>query len=153
MGQVGKSAMVFPQFVKFTLNIWTHTVVVLKFEQVNLTLYTPKMIVAGYYGFRMVVSVPFPPSVICCLFVHLSLREIFPTDAGQLSDKLKFLAGQNKILQDRRLVSNYYLVLPEITGHLSDKLNFSAGQNENLPVLSDSPAVFAKTAICIFISG
>ena len=30
--------------------------------------------------------------------------EIFPTDAGQLSDKLKFLAGQNKILQDRRLV-------------------------------------------------
>ena len=37
--------------------------------------------------------------------------------------------------------------LPEITGHLSDKLKFSAGQNENLPVLSDSPAVFAKTKI------
>ena len=34
-----------------------------------------------------------------------SLREIFQTDAGQLSDKLKFLAGQNKILQDRRLAS------------------------------------------------
>ena len=37
-------------------------------------------------------------------FNKASLREIFPTDAGQLSDKLKFLAGQNKILQDRRLV-------------------------------------------------
>ena len=60
-----------------------------------------------------------------------SLREIFPTDAGQ----------------EACLLSNYYLVLPEITGHLSDKLNFSAGQNENLPVLSDSPAVFAKTAL------
>ena len=32
-----------------------------------------------------------------------SLREIFPTDAGQLSDRLKFLAGQNKILWDRSL--------------------------------------------------
>ena len=28
---------------------------------------------------------------------------------------------------------------------LLDKLKFSAGQNEHLPVLSDSPAVFAKT--------
>ena len=28
----------------------------------------------------------------------LSLREIFPKDEGQLSDRLKFLAGQNKIL-------------------------------------------------------
>ena len=37
--------------------------------------------------------------------------------------------------------------MPETTGHLSDKLKFSAGQNENLPVLSDSPAVFAKTGI------
>ena len=41
---------------------------------------------------------------IVLLGVSSSLREIFPTDAGQLSDKLKFLAGQNKILQDRRLV-------------------------------------------------
>ena len=39
--------------------------------------------------------------------------------------------------------------LPEITGHLSDKPKFSAGQNENLPVLSYSPAVFAKTDSCI----
>ena len=39
-----------------------------------------------------------------CPNINGSLREIFPTDAGQLSDKLKFLAGQNKILQDRRLV-------------------------------------------------
>ena len=30
--------------------------------------------------------------------------EIFTTDAGQLSGRLKLLAGQNKILQDRRLV-------------------------------------------------
>ena len=60
---------------------------------------------------------------------------------------LKFLAGQNKILQDRRLVCNQITIsfLPEIMGHLSDKLKFSAGQNENLPVLSDSPAVFVKT--------
>ena len=37
--------------------------------------------------------------------LHMSsLREIFPTDAGQLSNRLKFLAGQNKFLQDRRLV-------------------------------------------------
>ena len=34
---------------------------------------------------------------------YASLHEIFSTDAGQLSDRLKFLAGQNKILQDRRL--------------------------------------------------
>ena len=48
--------------------------------------------------------------------------------------------------QEACLLSNYYLFLPEIAGHLSDKLKFSAGQIENLPVLSDSPAVFAKTA-------
>ena len=36
--------------------------------------------------------------------VTFSLREIFPTEAGQLSDKLKFLAGQNIILQGRRLI-------------------------------------------------
>ena len=65
-----------------------------------------------------------------------SLREIFPSDSGQLSDRLKFLAGQNKILQDRRLVCYQITIsfLPEITGHLSDKQKFSAGQNENLPV-------------------
>ena len=40
-----------------------------------------------------------------------------------------------------------YLFLPEITGHLSDKLKFSAGQYKNFPVLSDSPAVFKKTAV------
>ena len=38
------------------------------------------------------------------IFPSSSLQEIFPTDAGQLSDRLKSLAGQNKILQDRRLV-------------------------------------------------
>ena len=35
---------------------------------------------------------------------NTSLCEIFPTDAGQLSDRLKFLVEQNKILQVRRLV-------------------------------------------------
>ena len=87
-----------------------------------------------------------------------SLREIFPTDAGQLSDRLKFLAGQNKILQHRRLVClilNYNLFFTRITRHLSDKLKFSAGQKENLPVLSDSPAAFAKTVLgfVCFLSG
>ena len=83
--------------------------------------------------------------------LYISLREIFPSDSGQLSDRLKFLAGQNKILQDSRLVCYQITIsfLPEITGHLSDKQKFSAGQNENLPVLSDSPAVFAKTDISI----
>ena len=42
-------------------------------------------------------------SVLICSWM-VSLCEIFPTDAGQLSDRLKFLAGQNKILRDRRLV-------------------------------------------------
>ena len=32
-----------------------------------------------------------------------------------------------------------------ITGHLSDRLKCFAGQNEKMPVLSDSPALFAKT--------
>ena len=35
---------------------------------------------------------------------------------------------------------------------MSDKLKCSAGQKENLPVLSDSPAVFAKTAIGVQVS-
>ena len=34
--------------------------------------------------------------------IFLSLREIFYTDAGQLSDILKSFAGQNKYLQDCR---------------------------------------------------
>ena len=37
-------------------------------------------------------------------FLDYSLSEILPTKAGHLSDRLKILAGQNKILQDRRLV-------------------------------------------------
>ena len=73
-----------------------------------------------------------------------SLREIFPTDAGQLSDRLKFLAGQEACL-----LLNYNLFFTRITGHLSDKLKFSAGQKKNLPVWSDSPAVFAKIAFMI----
>ena len=76
--------------------------------------------------------------------------EIFPTDAGQLSDRLKFWQDKtNSAGQEACLLSNYYLFLPEITGHLSDKLKFSAGQNENLLVLSDSPAVFVKTVLVV----
>ena len=36
--------------------------------------------------------------------------------------------------------------LKSVAGQLSDRQKISAGQNENLPVLSDSPAVFTKTA-------
>ena len=35
--------------------------------------------------------------------------------------------------------------LKSVAGQLSDRLKIFAGQNENFPVLSDSPAVFAKT--------
>ena len=78
--------------------------------------------------------------------ISYSLREIFPTDVGQLSDKLKFLAGQNKILQDRRLVC-YQITISfcQKSQDICQTNCFSSGQNENLPVLSDSPAVFAKT--------
>ena len=34
-----------------------------------------------------------------------------------------------------------------VAGQLSDRPKFSAGQNENLPVLSDSPAVFATSEL------
>ena len=37
-----------------------------------------------------------------------------------------------------------------VAGQLSDRPKVFAGQNENLPVLSDSPAVFAKTAKLTF---
>ena len=59
------------------------------------------------------------------------------------------MARQNRILHDRKFVCFQITIsfLPEITGLLSDKLKFSAGQNENLQVLSDSPAVFAKTVV------
>ena len=37
--------------------------------------------------------------------------------------------------------------LKSVAGQLSDRPKTFAGQNENLPVLSDSPADFAKTVI------
>ena len=37
--------------------------------------------------------------------------------------------------------------LKSVEGQLSDRQKIFAGQNENLPVLSDSPAVFTKTAV------
>ena len=42
--------------------------------------------------------------------------------------------------------------LISVAGQLSDRLKTFAGQNENLPVLSDSPADFAKTDILKSIS-
>ena len=36
-------------------------------------------------------------------------------------------------------------LLKSVAGQLLDRQKIFAGQNENLPVLSDSPAVFAKT--------
>ena len=38
------------------------------------------------------------------------------------------------------------LRLKSVAGQLSDRPKIFAGQNENLPVLSDSPAFYAKTA-------
>ena len=37
--------------------------------------------------------------------------------------------------------------LKSVARQLSDRLKIFAGQNENLPVLSDSPAVFMTTGI------
>ena len=37
--------------------------------------------------------------------------------------------------------------MKSVAGQLSDRPKIFAGQNENLPVLSDSPAVFAKTVL------
>ena len=71
-----------------------------------------------------------------------------------LSNRCKTAVRQTEIFgrtklnsagQEACLLSSYYLLLLEIAGQLSDKLKFSAGQNKNLPVLLDSPAVFAKT--------
>ena len=42
--------------------------------------------------------------------------------------------------------------LKSIAGQLSDRPKIFAGQNENLPVLSDSPVVFAKTAVFLCAS-
>ena len=68
------------------------------------------------------------------------------TDWNFWQDKIKF--SRTGGLSVIKLLS---FVLPDITGHLSDKLKFYAGQNENLPVLSDSPAVFTKTALYSYI--
>ena len=74
-----------------------------------------------------------------------SLRAIFSTDAGQLSDSLKSFAGQNKYLQDcRQLCCRNIIFCSRFTGDLSDRL--FAGQNENLPVLFCHPALFLKAA-------
>ena len=47
------------------------------------------------------------------------------------------------------LLSEYYIFcvfsLLRFTDHLSDRLKIFAGQNEKMPVLSGSPALFAKT--------
>ena len=43
-------------------------------------------------------------------------------------------------------MSEYFFLL-RFTRHLSDRLKAFAGQNENLPVLSGSPALFAKSGL------
>ena len=42
--------------------------------------------------------------------------------------------------------------MKSVAGQLSDRPKIFAGQNENLSVLSDSPTVFAKTAMHGFLS-
>ena len=56
-----------------------------------------------------------------------------------------FSAGHNKNLQDRykTMFVIKICLLRRVAGYLLDRLKISAGQNENLPVLSDSLAVFA----------
>ena len=71
-----------------------------------------------------------------------SLCEIFSTDAGLLSDRLKSFARQNKYLQNcRHLRCQNIFSLLRFTGHSS----VFARQNENLLLLSGSPALFVKT--------
>ena len=40
-----------------------------------------------------------------------------------------------------------------VAQYLSDRFKISAGQNENLPVLSDSPAVFAYLSNWMMMQG
>ena len=41
--------------------------------------------------------------------------------------------------------------LKSVAGQLLGRLKIFAGQNANLPVLSDSPAIFAKTETDVFV--
>ena len=55
-------------------------------------------------------------------------------------------AKANEILNKYKQMSVIKIwQLKSVAGQLSDRLKIFAGQNENLPVLSDSPAVFVKT--------
>ena len=72
-----------------------------------------------------------------CLFIFQS-SQVFSTDAGQLSDRLKSFAGQNKTLQDLIFVVRILFSMLRFTGYLSDRLKIFAEHNENLPVLSGS---------------
>ena len=81
------------------------------------------------------------PQTIC-------LREIFfsaALSAGQLSGRLQVFARQNPIC---RTVLYVIIVILEIfAGQLSDRIKYFVSQNEFLLVLTDRPALFAKTAI------
>ena len=60
-----------------------------------------------------------------------SLREIFSTDARQLSDRLKSFAGQNKYLQDcRHLCCQNIFFFPKIRRTFVRQTKSFAGQNE-----------------------
>ena len=77
-----------------------------------------------------------------------SLCKIFSTDAGQLSDRLQSFAGQISICRTEGIyVVRILFSLLRFIGHLTDRLKVFAGQNEKMPVLSGSPALFAKTVL------
>ena len=59
---------------------------------------------------------------------------------------MKFLKNEKK-----KMSINKIWRLKSVAGQLSGRPKIFAGQNKNLPLLSDSPAVFAKTEIrCLF---
>ena len=84
--------------------------------------------------FRICLSVTEDVSAIWLLeniSPYFSLREIFSTDAGQLSDRLKSFAGQISICRTEGIfVVRISFSLLRFTGHLSDRLKVFAGQNE-----------------------
>ena len=65
----------------------------------------------------------------------------------QLSGRFKYLVGQKYILLDNAYFLHWDLEI--FCRKLSDSVEFSARQNEILLVLSDRPALFAKTGVAL----
>ena len=60
-----------------------------------------------------------------------------------------YLAGQISVCRTEGIfVVRILFFLLRFTGHLSDRLKVFVGQNEKMPVLSGSPALFAKAESC-----